>query len=98
MTDEQIKYWNKKTDESKCNWFDLYHENDIQSEINNGVKLVACVNTDNLTDNIPSWEELFNFEETHGIEKPYNKVDQELKTVRFWGGTELIKKLYSHFK
>lgn len=59
MTDEQFKYWNKKTAESKCNWFDLYHENDIQSEINNGVKLEPCVNTDNLTDNILKWEELF---------------------------------------
>lgn len=61
------------------------------------VLMAACVNTDNLTDDIPSWEEIFNFEEFHDIEKPYNKADQGLKKVRFWGGSELIKKLLSPF-
>lgn len=44
----------------------------------------------------PRWEDLFNFKETHGIEKQYNFVDQELKVVQFWGGSEIIKKLFNY--
>lgn len=52
-------------------------------------------NTSNLTDNSPSWEDLFNFKEIHGIEKPYSLVDQELKVVQFYGGSEIIKRLFN---
>lgn len=81
MTDEQIKYCNQKTAESKCNWFDLYHENDIQSEINNGVKLEPCVNTDNLTDNILKWEDIF---ETTTIEVNHNVVNVINALNNYW--------------
>lgn len=37
MTDEQFKYWNKKTAESKCNWFDKASRQE-QERINKWLK------------------------------------------------------------
>lgn len=51
MTYEQIKYWNKNTNESKCNWFKLFPENNFHVQ-DHKVELVYC-------NVISGWEDLF---------------------------------------